>query len=389
MRKSTRIYLFVSVALGFLWILFSFVLYSNFNSEIRLFNDNYDKNIYFSRAKWFSNNRIPYLEVFSEYPQIATYLFAIPNVIWAIFYPGTYLSSQEYNVIFSTLMLLLMAATIFLLVQILPLFKKHYAYLMFLPAPLYFSINRFDILPAFLCLLAYRSIRKGGNSFAAFLLAIGTFTKWYPVLLFPAFLYYEDRTNRRLPLRSLFVFCITCLLILLPTYLTGGLDAILVPYSFHADRTLEFVSMPALINLAFTSIGFPLPIPLLKWFFLALQLSGLGIVMIWKRPRNYQDLLQANILIISSFILFARIYSPQWILWIFPFLVLSIRNKIDVVFLILYSIQCYIGFPVLFDTFRSDALMYWLGAINLVFLTIIMLIAFLRLQHAGRKSRPM
>jgi hypothetical protein len=78
------------------------------------------------------------------------------------------------------------------------------------------------------------------------------------------------------------------------------------------------------------------------------------------------------LLITSTFVLFARIYSPQWCLWILPLLILVSKDKFDLAVILLYGVVLYIGFPVFFDSFgeRSSA-MKAMSLINIAFLMII------------------
>ena len=48
---------------------------------IRFFRDNYDMSCYFRRGAWLPLGKRPYAEVFSEYPQLATYLFGLTHVV--------------------------------------------------------------------------------------------------------------------------------------------------------------------------------------------------------------------------------------------------------------------------------------------------------------------
>ena len=84
----------------------------------------------------------------SEYPQLATYFFAPPHLV-----PRT---RAEYRFVFSLLMALALFVTALVATRICTLLG-HSAWrtlMLLLPATLYFSLNRFDVLAACICLVA-------------------------------------------------------------------------------------------------------------------------------------------------------------------------------------------------------------------------------------------
>ena len=150
----------------------------------RLLADPYDRSVYFARGKWLNEGTLP----ISEFPQIPTLLFGIDRLVSNWVEPN--LQLVVYISLFSLEMLLVLFLFFKELLALLPLELSNYAFLALLPPMIYFAANRFDILPAYLCLLAYDAATRRKWTLAAFILAIATFTKWYPVLLFPGFLKY-------------------------------------------------------------------------------------------------------------------------------------------------------------------------------------------------------
>lgn len=382
--KSKRI-LYLGLGLTLVWLLVITFLRANLQTPIRLFSDEYDRYIYFERGVWIENHQVPYRDVLSEYPQVPTYMFGLVRLT-AAGEKDPYIAYWKFSSIFSFLMLVLLAATIELLHGMLPVHKS-WAYLLLLPAPLFFAFNRFDILPAYITLLSYKMVLDRKWGFSALLLGIGAMTKWYPALLLPVNLMYYYRTYRRIPWRMMIVFGVTCLLILLPTFLFGGLDAVLAPYRFHLERGLETVSLPTLISRAVNAVsGVAVNPKFYSWTFFLLQIVAVPIALL-AGVDNKRKLLNWYILIIGGFVLFSRIYSPQWMLWIFLFYILAADKKIDLVIIIFYGIVTYVGFPVVWDYFGQDsAQMAAMGLLNILMLTLIMLTTFLGLQKA--KSDP-
>ena len=326
-------------------VLFSHThLRSNFNSTIRFVNDfEGDLNVYYSRGLWYPLKKIPYLETFSEYPQLATYLFAIPHAALSFFYGINY-GEQQYYLTFSVIMIILLSASIALLYNLRDK-NKYLAFLMLLPASLYFSCNRYDILPAALSILSIWLLSKEKYKFSVFFLALGVLTKWYLILLFPIFLKFYYSRYKKINLSMIYIFCFTGIAFILPTLLSGGIEAVLVPYKFHMARGLNKESLFYLLKSILGSDA---------WFtiFFILQFSIVPFCLINKID-SLQKVVKWSSLSILVFMLFAKFYSPQWILWVLPFLILRARNKKDIVLIILFDLVTYLYFPVIYDGYPN------------------------------------
>jgi len=350
-KKQT--YFLVAILLV-IWLLFISLLRANLSNSpdyVRWFNDHNDRWIYMQRGEWFPQHSLPYVDVPSEYPQIPTYLFGLLY----LFIPTADVQRVYFlhSSIFSLLMLVSLFFTIRLLYAMLSE-RKWLAYLMLLPGTLYFAYNRFDILPAFLVLWSLWSLRRQKFVATGILLGIGALTKWYPALLLPVYLSYDYALYKRVNWKMILAFTFTGILIALPTLLTGGLAAFLSPYLLHAGRGLEQVSLPVLLRLLFWNIGLYPSTILLTYIFLALQFLPTPLSL-FARIDTEEKLLQWSILIVGAFILFSRIYSPQWLLWLMPFLILTARNWFDIAWIIIYNLVTYLNFPMAADLFGKPA----------------------------------
>ena len=366
------------LALLFIWILCISLLHENLGVSIRLFNDDYDRGIYAEHGKWLQNGEVPYRDEFSEYPQVPTYLFAlpyflIPGAAGELF--GYYL----YSTLFSFLMLAFLFGTIALLYKMLPERRRWLAFLMLLPASLYFTVNRFDILPAFLCLISLLLLEQRRWAWSAIVLGIATLTKWYPLLLLPVYLSYDYSTRRRLNWRMILAFGLTCLVIIAPTLLTGGLDALLVPYRFHGGRGVDIPSLTGLLSFVLERWFHITPTG--PWWLGIFTLLQVFIVpfSLFDRIDTFDKVLHWCILILAPFVLFSRIYSPQWLLWLMPMLILAARTTKDIVGIIFYDVSTYLAFPVTWDFFGHLSWeMKVMGLVNVLLLAVIAILAFRR-----------
>lgn len=237
---------------------------------------------------------------------------------------------------------------------------------MLLPAFLYFTLNRFDILPVYLCLLSFFFLKQNRFVLSAILLAIGTFTKWYPILLFPIYLAYYWSLYKRIGWKMIIAFGLTSILIILPTLVFGGWNAFLVPYKFHLERGLEKISLPALIGNLMRSRGITTP-PLINFIFIGLQFV-LPALSIFFRPDNLKKVLNWSILVVTFFILFSNIWSPQWILWVLPMLILACETRWDILWVVIGGCVTYLAFPVFYDIVGyKNEVMVLMGIANILF----------------------
>ena len=262
---------------------------------------------------------------------------------------------------------------------------------MLLPASLYFTVNRFDILPAFLCLLSLLLLQRRQFVCSAVVLGIATLTKWYPLMLLPIYLLYDYTARRRLNWWMILAFCLTCLIIIAPTLLTGGLDALLVPYLFHAGRGVDLASLPGLAAFAMENWFNVNPAgPLWFGVFTILQVLIVPFSL-FDRMDTFDKVLHWCILILTPFVLFSRIYSPQWLLWLMPMLLLAARSRMDILGIIFYDVSTYLAFPVTWDLFGHLSWeMKLMGLITVFVLTGIAILAYRRARvHLSRSNFPL
>src|SRR5262245_50150016 len=111
-------------------------------------------------------------------------------------------------------------------------------FLFVLPAALYFSLNRFDILPPLLVALSLACLGRRHVVGSAALLGLATMVKVYPLLLAPfLFRYLSDGRRRRFTWAGVYVG--TMAVCFLPPVLAWGWDATLAPYDYQLSRPPE------------------------------------------------------------------------------------------------------------------------------------------------------
>ncbi len=347
----------------------------NFLKDIGFLNDYGDKMVYAVRGSWYPYSRIPYKDVPSEYPQVATYLFALPYVIMG--FPGSLdtrliaelerfvesdfpqnpnLSSSphlrnklfmRYAFVFSLLMVPFLFLSVLIVYKLRP-DRKYLALLMLLPGGVFFAHNRFDIIPAFLGLLAVYLLSRNRIKSSAFVVALGFLTKWYLALLLPVFVAYTYTRTRKINWEMILVFAITCLALLTPTLLTGGIEGLLAPYITQLYRGLD---QPSLYFLAFRALERGLGLNMDNSYFAAvsllLQFSVIPLCLA-SRIDTMDKVIRWSLLSILVFIIFARINSPQWMLWVSPLLILTAGGRLFVAGIVLLDLLTYLQYPILF-----------------------------------------
>ena len=312
-------------------------------------NDYHDIEVYFQRGSWVTTGQEPYRDVFSEYPQVATWLFAVPHVAaeaWSRLNGTRQYDLQTYRYVFSVLMALFLAATLVMLHDLRP-DRKWLVFLLLLPAGWYFTHNRFDIVPAFLVLSSLAALRRNRYHGAFILLAIATATKWYALVLVPVFLVYTFHTRRRILFSAAVSYPLVLAVIVLPTLLAIGWEGFLIPYRFHLTRTGNPESLFHLLLVTLTRLGLFQPEPLLRKVFFLLQFA-IAPLCVFARIDTWEKALRWSALAVICFILFAKFYSPQWILWFVPLLVLLARTRGEIAGIVVFDLVTFLYFPYIY-----------------------------------------
>ena len=176
---------------------------------------------------------------------------------------------------------------------------------------------------------------KHRNVWAGVLIGLGTAVKVFPLFLVGAILVLAIRTARYYPLLiTAAATAVTWLLVNLPMMLLNP-GAWGVFYEFSSDRPPGWSSIwHTYATATDTEIPGQLLSSLAFWsfFILCAIIAVIGLTT-KHRPR----LAQLMFLIVAAFILVNKVYSPQFVLWIIPLLVLALPNWRD--FLIFSAVE--------------------------------------------------
>lgn len=375
-------------------LFFSLFLNTNFGTNTGYINDYNDRLIYSGRGSWYSLSKVPYAEVKSEYPQLATAFMATPYLILNVFSSidsndaqeifdltsGNKLPSSanpndlssihlqnslflDYALIFSLLMMIFLFLSVLLLYD-LRANKKYLAFLLLLPASLYFSYNRFDVVMCFLSLLSLYLLYKNHFKLASLILVIGFFMKWYLIILFPVFLVYYYSAYQKINWPMILIFGSMCILIILGTILWIGFEGFLVPYKAQFSRGMDQPSLMLITYHLFSTIigkynliAMDLYNQIYNSYILRaaflLQFSIIPLCLT-SRINTFEKVVKWSALSVLVFILFAKINSSQWILWISPFLILLAKDRKYILGIIALDLITYIQYPITFNLFLNE-----------------------------------
>ncbi|MFL5340699.1 MAG: hypothetical protein ACJ8F7_11160 [Gemmataceae bacterium] len=228
--------------------------------------------------------------------------------------------------------------------------------LLLMPALLYFTLNRFDVVPALLTAVSLACLGRKWHTASALALAAAVLVKVYPVLLAPLVLRYLW-ADRRAAGRWAAAFASGCSLVMTPLLFGEDLQAVIAPYQFQLTRPPE---------LGMTIYGCLLPVPLgvgaLGVAFRGTALAGTAVALLWRPVPDLASLLRRGTLLLLVFVSLPVFYSPQWVVWFAPLLFPLVRRDrrlgasfagLDVVTYLTFPVWFFIVPELLGDLMRS------------------------------------
>jgi hypothetical protein len=213
--------------------------------------------------------------------------------------------------------------------------------LLVLPATLYFSLNRFDIVPALLTAAGLACLGRRRCLASGVLFGVATAIKIYPAFLAPLVLHYLWLTRRDAGkwLAGYFAALAACFL---PPLVYEGWQVVWQPFQFQLTRP----------PMGLTAYGYLLP-ESLQENDAAGRLFRLGSVALvvlllsWRRPPDLTSVLRRAAIAVLVFIAVPVFYSPQWLVWLTPLLVpLAGRRRSLLWLIVALDAVTYVTFPL-------------------------------------------
>jgi uncharacterized membrane protein len=299
-----------------------------------------DVHLYQGFANAVFDGRVPYRDFFMEYP---------PGAL-AVFLPPAAFGSSHYNAAFKCLMALCGVATLLLVASLLVRFgvsmsRLWAAVLLFALSPLALgpiSLNTYDAWPALLTLAALALLLAGRDLAALALLGAAFSAKVYPVVLVPPAVMFVWRTRGRpLALRALGAFAAVAALFIVP-FLALAPHGLAESFRAQAARSLQVESLGGSLLAVADRLGLysatvvhrtghaisydlvgSLPETLAVLSSIAQALAVVAVAWLYLRGRDDpRRLAVAFTAAIAGFLAVTRFFSPQYLVWLIPFVLL-------------------------------------------------------------------
>lgn len=350
---------------------------------IRLIRDDFELQVFFQRGSWLPQGLTPYnKEIFQEYPQLGLSYLTFPYLFTSDY--------QNYKTILILFNFFCLLGLIYVTYKILQKLNRSilYLFLFLLPSVAYFVFSRFDIVVVLLMQISLYLLLSRKYRASVIFLALAFLTKWYPLLFLPLYFYYlrgklPAPESKKIGKEMIFIFFVIIFAVMVFSFIIDGIYS-LVPYFFHSAR---LAAAGSLYHLIFQSSFLKFGLDNLNYIgialFFLLQFS-IPLIFIFQSKKllsyltDRRQLIMWISLAILIFLLFSRFYSPQWILWFLPLLVLVINSKLEIVLLIAYDIVNYLAFPVIWQSWGFDSMLFTIASSVLVVIIIVLIIILLR-----------
>lgn len=357
-----------------------------------------DVDLYFRYARWTLSGELPYRDFIIEYPPFSLVFFLLPAILC---YPLGGLEIERYKILLHTECFALNLATLWLAYVLFKHLypavasKAHHNLGWRMAAFTFGSIlislylmQRFDVGASFLTTLAIWLFYKHRPAWSGAALGLGFTAKLYPGILLPLVLLYflYVKNDWRSIRRYLAGFAAACAVVLVPFLLTGA-EGLRVFLSYHLDRGIELETIFATIIVFGSYLGLTQALSMTDHGGLGLASSwvkplasastlltvaGLLLIyfMVWRTLRKNGGRVRLDwfvsvvSLTILWFILANKVLSPQYLVWLLPFMPIWRGWYKTILFLIALPLS-FIPFPFLIDWLaRLDALPFVILAVR-------------------------
>lgn len=315
------------------------------------FIDDFDIAIYYQYAMRVLGGEIPYADFTLEYPQLSLIVILVPLIFTMLTHdPMTYL--LVHQVFMSAFDILTVLLVYLIALKISNPKRAFISGVLYATAfsSAYFVLTKYDAFPTFLFMLSLFFFIHRKETCGYLAAAAGFLTKWFPGLAIPYFVVHEQMSGRdpRIIGRRLIASAALFLVITLPFAVLSG-SGFLATYTAHTERTalahsfcyyVDFVSANIIGLSFFTEISLVLMV--------LVQILLLGYYY-WARNTGAEYLCAFLFFSTFAFIVFNKVFSPQYLLWITPFLAIFLARSYREIALF-YAVQAwmYLEFPILY-----------------------------------------
>lgn len=342
MKQKWQLIIFCLVHALILLVLFNSALYDNTALE-------YDIARFFNYSSRIVEGQLPYQDFAVEYPPLTLVFFTLPRLVAP--------SLGIYQYAFAVEILLFDLLGLFLISALSRRLGLHLTgtlgiYTLALLAIGPILIYRYDLIPAIMVLLALYTFSQGKHKTSWAILAVGVMTKIYPAVIALIFLIHQfcHRRYRHIISGAAAFVIATAIIVILGLLLSpdGFLDSFRyqAQRGIHADSTYSsFLLLGHTLGLTQVRLGFIGLIPLsldivspitdmlarisplimilavaiVYWFFYKSQ-SERAVAPKTLSPITKPDatIIHYSLLAILAFIITNKVFSPQFIIWLYP-----------------------------------------------------------------------
>lgn len=309
---------------------------------------------------------IPYRDISIEYPPVV-----LPLVIVPALFSHTL---DGYSRIFAFEMTIFIMLSLFLGWKIVRMLEYDFSLERYLGTSLagiflfgYFFVTRFDIVPAFFTILALYYLLKDRAILSASSIALGCMVKIYPIIIMPllAINYFKNRDYKKI-IHSVASFTGILLAVMALLYMVAGKEALYF-LTYHSERGIQVQSIYAAVYLLlykladiklqlvnnFGSLNIDaagsMLVAKISTFVQILLMFAVYLAFLIKKSTN-EGVVKAVLLTLISFILACKVFSPQYLIWLFPLAIISKDKMQTWLFLILcfvLQIETKVAYPLL------------------------------------------
>ena len=333
-----RYQLIIGIVFGIFCILYLILVFAfNIESEVLKYR--------FENANDVFNGLVPDI----EYPPFALLFFLPPRLFSA--------DPFGYNIGYVVEVLIFFIIGLILTSKLAEKFGKDQKKAMLLYAVLMmlmfeFVVDRYDIFPVVLTLLSFYCFITKRYFWAMVILSIATMTKVYPALLFPIYLIPMIMEKKWIEtIKMVVTFAVVSIVILVTAYLLNP-EMISFFVDYHVDRPLHIESVAASLIYPFSMLGItdvwiefgfgsdnllgawpdavaPFLLPITA---ILILIAYVVYAYIFKRTddcrRHAVCLGTAMLFVIVVFIVFGKVFSSQYLIWIIPLIIFLLMENI-------------------------------------------------------------
>ncbi|MBI4452373.1 DUF2029 domain-containing protein [Candidatus Woesearchaeota archaeon] len=252
--------------------------------------------------------KIPYVEKPVEYPIIIGFFIYL---MWL--FGKSLLGYALLSFVFLTLASIITALTLYKLCGLLNIEKgRIWVFFVFAPSMIAFGIFNWDMLAVMFAVLAIYYYCKNKRGWAALFLALGFNAKLFPVLILPFMLLKTDYKNR---IKMLLIF----LFVSLALNLYFAINSYEVWKNIFTFHSLREPNIDSIWYLAGLKVGF------INRLSTALYSAAYLLLLYYHKKLDVVKIIFISLML---FLLFTKVFSPQYLLWILPFFVLICISKV-------------------------------------------------------------